>query len=149
MQQKRFKYLICGVLAGLLLIAAAVAAYFRYASPTRVALVNYPEYVIAPMLDNRINPAIEVEVMDWHESSGEELRGFDCVIFFGMGLHFTEEQMEWLRLIKDHIASSLSILPEDLDLTPFDRKGGLLAFYDAFGNQYEEILREMNIKLVA
>lgn len=92
MQQKRFKYLICGVLAGLLLIAAAVAAYFRYASPTRVALVNYPEYVIAPMLDNRINPAIEVEVMDWHESSGEELRGFDCVIFFGMGLHFTEEQ---------------------------------------------------------
>ena len=64
-------------------------------------------------------------------------------------VHFTEEQMEWLRLIKDHIASSLSILPEDLDLTPFDRKGGLLAFYDVFGNQYEEILREMNIKLVA
>lgn len=64
-------------------------------------------------------------------------------------VHFTEEQMEWLRLIKDHIASSLSILPEDLDLTPFDRKGGLLAFYDAFGEQYEEILQEMNIELVA
>ena len=64
-------------------------------------------------------------------------------------VHFTEEQMEWLRLIKDHIASSLSILPEDLDLTPFDRKGGLLAFYDAFGDQYEEILQEMNIELVA
>ena len=43
-------------------------------------------------------------------------------------IHFTEEQMEWLRLIKDHIATSLSILPEDLDLTPFDRKGGLLGF---------------------
>lgn len=64
-------------------------------------------------------------------------------------VHFTEEQMEWLRLIKDHIASSLSILPEDLDLTPFDRKGGLLAFYDAFGEQYEDILQEMNIELVA
>ena len=64
-------------------------------------------------------------------------------------VHFTEVQMEWLRLIKDHIASSLSILPEDLDLTPFDRKGGLLAFYDAFGDQYEEILQEMNIELVA
>ena len=36
-----------------------------------------------------------------------------------------------LRLIKDHIASSLSILPEDLDLTPFDHKGGLLGFYNA------------------
>lgn len=64
-------------------------------------------------------------------------------------VHFSEEQMEWLRLIKDHIASSLSILPEDLDLTPFDRKGGLLGFYNAFGDEYEEILQEMNIELVA
>lgn len=64
-------------------------------------------------------------------------------------VHFTDEQMEWLRLIKDHIAASLSILPEDLDLTPFDRKGGLLGFYDAFGDGYEEILNEMNEELVA
>lgn len=64
-------------------------------------------------------------------------------------IQFTEEQMEWLRLIKDHIAASLSILPEDLDLTPFDRKGGLLGFYDAFGDEYEQILQEMNIELVA
>lgn len=64
-------------------------------------------------------------------------------------VHFTEEQMEWLRLIKDHIATSLSIMPEDLDLSPFDRKGGLGRFYDIFGDEYEEILKEMNIELVA
>jgi len=64
-------------------------------------------------------------------------------------VHFTEEQMEWLRLIKDHIITSLSILPEDLDLTPFDRRGGLAAFYGAFGDEYENILNEMNIELVA
>lgn len=64
-------------------------------------------------------------------------------------IQFTEEQMEWLRLIKDHIAVSLSILPEDLDLTPFDRKGGLLGFYDTFGDNYEKILQEMNEELVA
>lgn len=64
-------------------------------------------------------------------------------------IQFTEEQMEWLRLIKDHIVASLSILPEDLDLTPFDRKGGLLGFYDAFGDEYEKILQEMNEELVA
>ena len=64
-------------------------------------------------------------------------------------IHFTEEQMEWLRLIKDHIITSLSILPEDLDLTPFDRRGGLAAFYGAFGDEYENILNEMNIELVA
>lgn len=64
-------------------------------------------------------------------------------------VHFTEEQMEWLRLIKEHIIVSLSILPEDLDLTPFDKRGGLAAFYDVFGEQYEEILNEMNLELVA
>lgn len=64
-------------------------------------------------------------------------------------VHFTEEQMDWLRLIKEHIIASLSILPEDLDLTPFDRKGGLMAFYKAFGEDYENILNEMNIELVA
>lgn len=64
-------------------------------------------------------------------------------------VHFTDEQMEWLRLIKDHIAVSLSIEPEDLDLNPFDRKGGLGRFYEVFGERYEEILMEMNIELVA
>ncbi len=64
-------------------------------------------------------------------------------------VHFTEEQMEWLRMIKDHIITSLSILPEDLDLTPFDRRGGLAAFYGAFGDEYESILNEMNVELVA
>ena len=64
-------------------------------------------------------------------------------------MHFTDEQMEWLRLIKDHIAISLSIEPEDLDLSPFDRKGGLGRFYEVFGAQYEAILWEMNAELVA
>lgn len=64
-------------------------------------------------------------------------------------VHFTDEQMEWLRLIKDHIAISLSIELEDLELSPFDRKGGLGRFYDVFGKQYEEILMEMNVELVA
>lgn len=62
---------------------------------------------------------------------------------------FTEEQMEWLRLIKDHIISSLSILGEDLDYTPFDHKGGLLGFYEVFGDNYKNILNEMNVELVA
>ena len=64
-------------------------------------------------------------------------------------VHFTEEQMEWLRLVKDHIASSLSIVPDDLELHPFDRKGGLGRFYEVFGDSYEALLQEMNIELVA
>lgn len=64
-------------------------------------------------------------------------------------VHFTEEQMEWLRMIKDHITVSLSIEKEDLELSPFDRKGGLGRFYDVFGDDYENVLNEMNIELVA
>lgn len=64
-------------------------------------------------------------------------------------VHFTDEQMEWLRLVKDHIAISLSIEPTDLDLNPFDRKGGLGRFYEVFGDSYENILHEMNIELVS
>ena len=64
-------------------------------------------------------------------------------------VHFTPEQMEWLQLVKDHIATSLSIQTEDLDLSPFDRKGGLGRFYEVFGEQYETILTEMNRELVA
>lgn len=64
-------------------------------------------------------------------------------------VHFTPEQMEWLQLVKDHIATSLSIQTEDLDLSPFDRKGGLGRFYEVFGEQYEAILTEINRELVA
>ena len=64
-------------------------------------------------------------------------------------VHFTDEQMEWLRLVKDHIAVSLSIEPSDLDLNPFDRKGGLGRFYEIFGEGYAAILTEMNLELVA
>ena len=63
--------------------------------------------------------------------------------------HFTEEQMEWLRLIKEHIIASLSIEPSDLDLNPFDHKGGLGRFYEVFGDNYEEILNKLNEVLIA
>ncbi len=96
MRRKTLKY-IGAAIAVILPLAVIFPAYFRYAAPTRVALVNYPEYIIAPMLDNRINPAIKVEVMKWTESSGDELKDFDCVIFFGMGLHFTEKQQQLIE----------------------------------------------------
>jgi type I restriction enzyme R subunit len=64
-------------------------------------------------------------------------------------LKFTEEQMDWLRMLRDHIASSMSIVPEHLDLSPFDSRGGLGKFYELFGNEYESVLEEMNYALLA
>lgn len=62
---------------------------------------------------------------------------------------FTEEQMEWLRKIRDHIALSTHIQKEDLELTPFNNMGGLQKYYQLFGNNYEIILEELNYALVA
>jgi type I restriction enzyme R subunit len=64
-------------------------------------------------------------------------------------VHFTEEQTEWLRMIRDHIATSMSIVPDDLDYTPFNSKGGLGKFYQLFGSNYENILNEINTALMA
>jgi type I restriction enzyme, R subunit len=62
---------------------------------------------------------------------------------------FTEEQMTWLRMIADHIATSFHVAKDDLELSPFDAQGGLGKFYQLFGQDYETILDELNQRLVA
>jgi type I restriction enzyme R subunit len=62
---------------------------------------------------------------------------------------FTEEQMAWLRLLKDHIATSFHVDVEDLDYTPFDARGGRGKMYQLFGDEMEEIIEELNEVLAA
>jgi type I restriction enzyme R subunit len=64
-------------------------------------------------------------------------------------VHFTDEQMDWLRMVKDFIADSMAITPDDLDLAPFNRHGGLGRFYSLFGDGYKKLLDEMNLALAA
>ena len=51
------------------------------------------------------------------------------------GAVFTPEQLAWLNLIRDHIATSLSIEPEISDLSPFNQRGGLGKAHQLFGEQ--------------
>ncbi|MDC6353276.1 MULTISPECIES: type I restriction-modification enzyme R subunit C-terminal domain-containing protein [unclassified Robiginitalea] len=67
----------------------------------------------------------------------------------GAGQKFTEEQMQWLRMLKDHIASSFHIEVDDLDYTPFDAQGGRGRMYQLFGNRMDEIISELNEVLAA
>lgn len=65
-------------------------------------------------------------------------------------LKYTEEQMEWLRMIKDFIADSVHLEKDDIEhLSPFVDKGGLMRFYTLFGDNYERIIDELNEQLVA
>lgn len=62
---------------------------------------------------------------------------------------FNEEQMQWLRMIKDHIATSIHIDIDDLDYTPFDSKGGKGKMFQLFGDKMNEIINELNEALAA
>jgi len=65
------------------------------------------------------------------------------------GRPFTPEQMEWLSMIKDHIATSLSISIEDFELAPFYERGGAIKFYNIFGEESNVLLEELNEALAA
>jgi len=64
-------------------------------------------------------------------------------------LKFTEEQMQWLRMIKDHVAASVSLSVDDLDYTPFDAQGGKGRMWQLFGSEMENIIKELNEALAA
>ncbi len=62
---------------------------------------------------------------------------------------FTPEQMDWLRLMKDHIASSCSISREDFDFAELADRGGLQKVWAVFGQRLDGLMDEMNVELVA
>jgi type I restriction enzyme R subunit len=62
---------------------------------------------------------------------------------------FTEEQMAWLQMIRDHIANSYHIERDDLELAPFDGQGGLGKMYQLFGAEMDTVLDELNEVLAA
>ena len=64
-------------------------------------------------------------------------------------IQFNDEQMNWLRMIKDHIVSSVRIEKDDFELSPFVDEGGLGKFYQLFGGETEKIIEEVNKELTA
>lgn len=67
----------------------------------------------------------------------------------GQHNRFSKEQLDWLRMIKDHVISSYHIEIDDLDYTPFDAKGGKGKMYQLFGNEMNNIINELNEVLAA
>ncbi len=67
----------------------------------------------------------------------------------GQHNRFTSEQVEWLKMIKDHIVSSYHLELDDLDCTPFDAQGDRGKMYQLFGDEMQKIIDELNEVLVA
>jgi type I restriction enzyme R subunit len=62
---------------------------------------------------------------------------------------YNEQQMQWLRMIKDYVAESFHIEKDDFELSPFDANGGLGRMWQLFGRETDEIINELNESLVA
>jgi len=100
-----------------------------------VALVRHaldPESLLVP-----VKAKVEERYRDW-------LREQE-----GLGLKYSKEQRVWLDAIKDHIAMSLAITPDDFADVPFAQMGGLGRVYEVFGDYLEPLLDELNERLAA
>jgi len=65
------------------------------------------------------------------------------------GRSFSTEQIEWLNLIKKHIAANLAVEMEDFEYAPFSQKGGPLKASQVFGQDLQNILKELSEVLAA
>ena len=65
-----------------------------------------------------------------------------------VGRVFTDEQRWWLEAIRDRIAGNVSAEMQDLQDSPLDQHGGLIAAYDLFGDELQPIIDELNLELV-
>ena len=65
------------------------------------------------------------------------------------GITFTDEQRRWLDAIEEHIATSLTIEPDDFEEVPFSQLGGLGKAHQLFGYRLNPLLEELNERLAA
>ncbi|WP_423819201.1 type I restriction-modification enzyme R subunit C-terminal domain-containing protein [Salinimicrobium sp. TIG7-5_MAKvit] len=92
---------------------------------------------------------IDKELKPFDKTIDENFKNWIFKQNAGKHNRFTPEQMEWLRMIKDHVVSSYHIEMDDLDYTPFNAQGGRGKMYQLFGNEMNEIIDELNEVLAA
>ncbi|MFQ5681909.1 MAG: DEAD/DEAH box helicase family protein [Candidatus Binatia bacterium] len=100
-----------------------------------VALVRFAlerEQVLRPFTDT-----VNQRFIEWNERN------------ISKDIVFTPEQRAWLELIRDHIATSLSIETEHFNYAPFSQRGGLGRAHLLFGNDLPKLLDELNEVLAA
>ncbi len=65
------------------------------------------------------------------------------------GNKFNSEQRQWLEAVRDHIAESLTIEPDDFEYVPFAQRGGLGKATQIFGKELQPLLADLNEALAA
>ena len=92
---------------------------------------------------------IDAKVLLYSETVRRNFQNWIMTRHSGGGEKFNKEQMAWLRMIRDHIISSFHLERDDLDMAPFDAKGGLGQMYKLFGDKMGSVIDELNEALAA
>ena len=92
---------------------------------------------------------IDAKVSPYSETVRRNFQNWIMARHSGSGEKFNEEQMEWLRMIRDHIITSFHLDRDDLDMAPFDGKGGMGRMYQLFGDRMDSVIDELNEALAA
>ena len=125
----------------------AVATFADLVSLVRFALEQQP--VLKPFAET-VNERFDAWLVSKQSSSGvPPLSASSSNKRRDAASTFSPEQLAWLNLIRNHIATSLSIEPDDLELSPFNQRGGLGKAHQLFGEYLPRLLEELNEKLVA
>ena len=92
---------------------------------------------------------IDARVSPYSETVRRNFQNWIMTHHSGSGEKFNEEQMDWLRMVRDHIIDSFHLERDDLEMAPFDGKGGLGQMYKLFGGRMDEVIDELNEALAA
>ncbi len=90
--------------------------------------------------DNELVPFPERVNANFNAWLGEQERG---------GKKFTDEQRQWLSMIRDHIAANMGVESDDFEYAPFSQAGGLGKAYRLFPDGLQTIIESLNMALVA
>lgn len=93
---KRKQIGITGIVTGMLLL---YALWEQAASPTRIALVNFPNYQVARMSRSLDNAFIRLTPLTLDDF--DRLSSFDAVAVFGMGIRMTDGHRAVLNRLKE------------------------------------------------
>ena len=83
---------------GIALVLVALASYFlwgHYGATTRIALVNFPGYQSSGMILSNDSRHIRYDELEQDEI--DRFDDYDCVLAFGMGLRWNDEQREQIK----------------------------------------------------
>jgi len=92
---------------------------------------------------------IDAKIAPYAETVRKNFQSWILKRHSGAGQKFTGEQLEWLHMIRNHVAASFHVERDDFEMAPFDAKGGLGRMYQLFGSDMNDVIRELNEALAA